>query len=164
MAMFTRDQLTGENNIRLTKSLFIDMGEDPANIFTLRHETYKGCVPLRNLYLKYCVDDPSESTFAEEVFGDWHFWAKLREIGWFKAHLQEWREVADIKRKSIAFKYIVDEVKNDGRNGYQAAKLLLDEPWKGKTKAARAAAAKTTAAAAEEHTDDIVRIKDFIRS
>jgi len=78
----------------------------------------------------HSVDDPSEVTFAEEVFGDLFFWQSLTEASFFKKHIEEWRLLASTVRKKEAFKAIINEVKTNGKSSFTAAKYLIEEPWK----------------------------------
>lgn len=161
MAMFTREQLYSDNGQARTKSLFVDFGGDPANILTLGTNN-KAYPSLRRLYVNLCVGDPSEFLFAETIFGEWAYWEKLSKSGFMQEHLESWRHEAAVQRKSMAFKHIIEEVKSNGRNGYHAAKYLVEEPWTGTTKAARASSKKSSAEAAE--STEIVRIEDFLKS
>lgn len=161
MAMFDREQLYGETNIARTKSLFVDFGSDPANILTLG--TFNKDFPsLRSLYVNLTVDDPSEYTFAITVFGEWAYWDKLRKVGFMQSHLEAWRHEAAVKRKSMAFKTIIEEAKGDGRNSYHAAKYLVEEPWRGRGKAQKAATKQSSEEAAAG--ENVTEIADFIRS
>ena len=100
-------------------------------IFTVRDEK-EGLHSLRTLFVSYTVEDASESTFAEEVFGDVGYWLKAREHKFIKPFVEEWREEADVKRKAIAYKAIVAEVRDNGKSAFSAAKFLIDEPHKDK--------------------------------
>lgn len=153
MAMFDREQLYSPTGKILTKSLFSEFGTGPNTILSLRDT---GKFPsLKNLYVNLCTDDPSEYTFATTVFGNVQFWETLKQVTWMEEALEEWRHEAAIKRKSEAFKSIIKEVKEDGRNAYQAAKYIIDEPWTGKTKASREASRKSTAEAVPAHVYDL---------
>lgn len=161
MAMFDREQIYGTNGIPRTKSLFAEYGVTSETILTF-NDTGKPYPALKPLYIKFCVDDPSEAEFALAVFGDITFWEKLKNSPIMEKHLDEWRHETDVMRKSKAFKHIMHEIENDGRNSYSAAKFLIDEPWKPKTKESKQAKAQTTAEAvsASAHTD----VVDFIKA
>lgn len=129
----TRDHLyTSLNNIRVT-CLYKELcaqGDKP--IFTIR--THKeGLISIKNLFVDLTVDDPTEVTFANEVFGEVGYWLKSRENPTLKPHLEEWRLEADVIRKSKAFKAIVDEVVTNGKSALSASKYLIEEPWKSKS-------------------------------
>ena len=102
---------------------------NPDAMLTFNKNGKDGKINLFNLYMAHAVDDPSEVTFAEEVFGDLYFWQCLAE-SWFKPHLEEWRHLAAIKRKQGAFKAIINEVKTNGRSAFTAAKYPIEQPWK----------------------------------
>lgn len=154
MSMFDREQLYSSTGQILTKSLFSDFGAEKANILTLNRSD-KGFPCLRKLYVDLTVDDPSEYTFVEKVFGDFAFWDKLSKVSWMRENLEEWRVEADVKRKSEAFKCIVNEIKDDKRNAYQAAKYLIEEPWKGKSKAVRTKSKETSQAALPDNVSEL---------
>ena len=100
-------------------------------IFTIRDEK-EGYHSLRSLFVSYTIEDASETTFAEEVFGNVGYWLKAREHKFLKPFVEEWREEADVKRKAIAYKAIVEEVQTKGKSAFSAAKFLIDEPHKDK--------------------------------
>ena len=154
MSMFDRTQLYADNGLPRTKSLFVDMGPSKDNIMTF-HDSSKPFVALKPLYIALTIDDPTESVFAETVFGDITYWTKLADAAFMDRHLKEWRHEADVKRKAKAFEYIVKEIKSDGRNAYSAAKFLIDEPWKPKGKASAASKSKSTAEAVPSHIVDL---------
>lgn len=163
MAMFERSSFVSSGNVRLTTKLFYEtVGEDKSTaLFTLKSDNHEGYPSLRKLYVKYCVEDPTEVEFCQAVFGDWDIWEKLSSAEWFlNGHLTEWRKETDIKRKHLAFKSIIRDAKSGDRNSYQAAKFLIEEPWK-KGRVARADVRKTTDEAAQQLSADIARIKDY---
>lgn len=153
MAMFDRNQLFNSQGVARTKSLFVEFGASSDNILTLGEN--RAYPSLKSLYVNLTVDDPSEATFIDVVFGDFQFWTKLSSTTWMKEHLKAWRHEAEVKRKSKAFKCIVGEIENEGRNAYQAAKYLIEEPWKGKAKPVREASKKSTAEALPSHITDL---------
>ena len=160
MSMFTRDQIYNTQNVIRTKSLFSDFGVTPETSLSLE-PTDKGFPDLHSLFVALTVNDPSEATFAQTVFGDIVFWSKLQEVAWLKEKLVDWRHEADVKRKSIAFEYILKEIKEDGRNGYHAAKYLIDEPWKPRTKANTESKRKSSA---EALPADVTDLAEFIKN
>lgn len=162
MSLFTRDQLYTWNNIPRSGSLFIDLVPDPETNILCLVSNQRGLPSLRDLYLEYVPEDPSEATFAEAVFGDIVFWEKLK-TGVIRDEYAKWPPLADIKRKQMAFKAIVDEVKDKGRNSYQAAKFLIDEPWKPNTKASKAESKKTTDEASKAVEADITRLSEYMK-
>lgn len=165
MAILTRDQIYTVNNrpifLQHIQELRPAKADAPAPIFTIRDEK-EGLISLKKLYMSFVVDDPTESVFAEEVFGDLGYWLIAREMGPFKPVHQEWIREADILRKQIAFKAIMSEAKEGGRSAFSAAKFLIDEPWKGRK--AKAESKKTTeeafAAVKNEYSEDYHRLKE----
>ena len=127
MAIFSPKDLYNSRNNMLLRDIFCEWNPDA--MLTFNKNGKDGKINLFNLYMAHAVDDPSEVTFAEEVFGDLYFWQCLAE-SWFKPHLEEWRHLAAIKRKQGAFKAIINEVKTNGRSAFTAAKYLIEEPWK----------------------------------
>lgn len=129
-------------------------GDKP--IMTLRgHDTSLPC--LRDLFISFVTLDPSEGLFAEEVFGDLVYWNWLKKQEFLQDSLKEWREVAEIKRKSMAFRKVLDAV--EGGN-YQAAKYLIEEPWKGQSKEVKKQRAKTTEKAVDLFKGDLERMQE----
>ena len=157
--MFSRNQLYGPNGKMLTKSLFREIVGGDAPLSLGRHER-EGCINLRSLYISLCVDDPTEVVFAETVFGDWTFWDNLRSSPLLRKHVEEWREVCEVKRKSLAFASLIEEVKKGGRGRLAAAKYLIDEPWKGKSKKVREKVNETSSLASKEIKEDLKRLQE----
>ena len=159
-AFFTQDQLWASNGSARTNSLFFESarpGDTP--LMSLQSKTKEG-ICLRELYVPLVAKDPTEVLFAESVFGDVRYWLRLREAPFMKAYLEEWSKEADIKRKSDAFRLLIEEVKVEGKNSFAAAKYLIEEPWKGNTKAARTRKKETTEAAMSPYKEDIERLKE----
>ena len=128
MPIFTKDDLYNKSNNMLIRDIFSEW--NPSALLTLDKNGKEGKICLFKLYMAHSVDDPSEVTFAEEVFGDIYFWQCLTEANWFEKHITEWRHIAATKRKQKAFKSIIAEVENKGRSSFSAAKYLIEEPWK----------------------------------
>ena len=159
MAMFDREQLYTDNNQPRTKSLFSEFGDGPDTILTLG--TWNKSYPsLRTLYVSLCADDPSEHTFAETIFGSFEYWSRLREAPFMKKELVDWQAEARAKRESKAFKYLIEEVKNDGKNAYGSAKYILDIIQAEKGKPGKATPKKSQTETAAEITD----LTEFIKS
>jgi len=152
--MFNHEQLYNDKGVARTKSLIVDFGANPDNILCL-HDTSKPFPALRPLFLKMVADDPTEAVFALAVFGSIQFWEKLQKSPILKPHIKKWRHEADVERKSIAFRYIVKEVEEDGKNAFQAAKYLITEPWKSKTKEVKEDSLVSTKEAAPSHILDL---------
>ena len=161
MAMLTRDQIFTAQNKPKTLSLIKELckqGDEP--LFTVRDEK-EGYISLQKLYIDLTVEDPSESDFADAVFGDFLYWTMLRDTPKFTPFVEEWRQIADAKRKSIAFKAIVEEVKTKGKASFSAARFLIDEPWKDKRNPkVKADSKKSTEQAANPYKEDMDRLRE----
>lgn len=153
MSLFKKSQLYTSGGVFYTKRVFADFGDNPDNLLYLESNHNKKPLPvLRSLYVSMTIDDPTEVAFVEAVFdGDFSWWFRLSKTAWFQKFLVDWKLEADIKRKSKAFEAIINEAKGGGRNALQAARYLIDEPWKGRGKAATKAKEETTKAAAPTH-------------
>ena len=169
--MFTYDQLYTPLGKKKSVSLILETckygNSDP--LFTIRSHEKRGLISLRNLYLKFAVDDPSEAEFAVTVFGDVAFWEHMKTRKDIEPYVEEWRETATILRKSKAFKVLASEVSTKGKNSYQAAKYLIEEPWKikeavtpkGKVEAKKALKRTATKAfESKEVSEDIKRLTE----
>jgi len=129
-------------------------------IFTIRDEK-TGLISLRTLFLTLVVDDPSEATFAEEVFGDVGYWLKVREHKFLKPFVEDWRQECDVLRKAKAFKAIMNEVKDEGKSSFAASKFIIDEPWKDKRDPkVKAKSKESTNQAADSFKDDFTRLTE----
>lgn len=133
-------------------------------IFTIRDEK-EGYESIQTLFINLTVEDPTETVFAETVFGNVPYWLKARENRTLKPYIEEWRAVADVKRKAMAYEAIIGEVKTRGRNSFSAAKYLIDEPNKDKRNPKTKQEVETTKAAARklsEYSEDYHNIKDLL--
>jgi len=144
-----------------TRSLFVETcieGDKP--VLSLRGNV-AGYPCLRDVYVPLVAEDPSEVSFVEAVFdGDTRWWLRMKKAKWMQEFLVEWNELADIKRKQLAFEAIVREVRENGRSAFTAAKYLIEEPWKGNTKEVKETKQKTTNEAANYFKEDFIRLKD----
>lgn len=171
MPICTLEQLFTSQNVPRTKDIFYEhryagKSEGANAIFTVANVPAEGYIPLKKLYMTFCVDDPSEVTFCDEVFGDFYYWSCLQEASLFKPILEAWRYEASVRRKQMAFKQIINEVK-EGKSAFQAAKYLVEEPWKGGPTAAdrKKAKAKSQESAEEafqnsQIQEDVKRLKE----
>lgn len=160
MIPIPKDVLWATNNQARTHSIFLETakpGEIPALTIEAEHPTLP-C--LKSLYLSFAVRDPTEVTFAEVVFNDLKYWIRLREAKFFKQYVEEWRVLAEEKRKQIAFEAIIKEVEEGGRSSFTAAKYLIEEPWKPKTKETQKKKRETSQKAFSVFDEDIDRLKD----
>ena len=157
---FKREDIYSKTNVPMVRAVLKEEGGSLIDVPT-----------LKQYFLTFVVDDPTEYTFAVNVFGDWHFCEVMRESRKMKSYVKQWRVEVDVHRKSKAFKTIIDEASDSSKRGsLSAAKYLLEEPWKakdGRTKDGRKArqeSRETTQAAAEsrELKEDFERIQSRI--
>ena len=162
-AMFPKEKLYGSAGHKLTRSLFIETAQtDDVPFLSLRTQKDNGMISLRDLFITFCTEDPTEVIFAETVFGEVAFWEHLKKARWMDEWYTEWKFVADVKRKSLAFQSIIGEIKSGGRSAFTAAKYLIEEPWVDKRNKKVADKVKaTTKQAADIVSSDIARLKDF---
>lgn len=168
MPLFSYDDLYNEsNNNPKTRILFCQQNSSgPLSVY---RKDVEGKINLYKIYMDLCVDDPSEVNFAENVFGDIVYWKEhLSQDKWFIKHLEEWRMASAEKRKSMAFKAVIAEVKENGKSAFTAAKYLIEEPWLvGATATEKKEIAKTRRMTAEKaysataFQDDIERLKEI---
>ena len=128
MPLFSYEDLYSEsNNLPKTRGLFHEVNKDGP--LSVSRREVPGKIKLYDIYMDHCVNDPSEVSFAEAVFGDLIYWKALTEDKWFIKHLTDWRMAATEKRKSVAFTAIIKEVRESGKSAFTAAKYLIEEPW-----------------------------------
>ena len=164
MPIFTYEELHSTLNHRKTKALFSETcTPDQTPIMTLGRRPKDGLVVLRDFFIEYTTLDPTEYDFAVEVFGDYAFWENLSQATWIQPHLEEWRMVADVRRKSIAFGTLLRDVQEGKPSAPSSAKFLIEEGWKNKRKKeVREKSQKTTETAASFYNEDVRRMKDFM--
>jgi hypothetical protein len=133
--MFTDKQLRTPQGKLRTKSLFWELSymDTSSAIFTLREDDIvkdgRNMVSLRKLYLSYCATDPTEYTFAWQVFGSWETWQQLSRSNYLSKDIAVWRREVETKIKSEAIRSIAEEMRSGGRSSFGAAKLLLERGW-----------------------------------
>lgn len=162
LSLFTKEQLWASNGLAKTNSLFTETARpQDVPIMSLNGNTRFEVPCLRDLYVPLVARDPSEVTFAETVFGDLRYWLKLREAKFMPPFLEEWRLMADTKRKQLAFEAVIKEIENEGRSAFSAAKYIIEESWKDKRNPkVKEASNKTTNDAQSFWKEDIDRLKD----
>jgi hypothetical protein len=165
MPLFTPTDLYTPNNLPRTRSLICEFEKDGP--ITINRFGREGKINLYELFVSLTVDDPTEVSFAEEVFGDVLYWKALSEDKLFAPKLDEWRYAVAEKRKKLAFKTIVEEAKGGGKSSFTAAKYLIEEPWlTGNTASEKKAVAKAKEASsskayhATEFAKDLERLKE----
>jgi len=165
MAILTSDQMYNKQNVPTFNQLIVEFAihrverDKSKSVFTIRQDK-EGYISLKRLFVSHVVDDPSEASFAEAIFGDVGYWLKVRTQKEIKGYLVTWREEADSIRKSLAFKAMIQEVREDGKSSFSAAKYLIEEPWKGRSRAVKAKVTKTTEDAYSSVLDDKKRLQE----
>lgn len=160
MPLIPDNKLRNDQNRRITRSLFNEIVFDEQfNFFTLKRWDYAprkgipdGLVSFPLTYLKYCIEDPTEYSFALEVFGDWEHWMLVQELNPLKDLIAQLRAEKDIAIKSKGFLKIAKEVADDGKNSYQAAKWLAEKGWEPNEPASSVKSRKAAKAEAEEES------------
>lgn len=167
--MLTREQMYNDMNNPAFQRLVVEFcyqsNRDTSKaIFTMRPHK-EGYISLRQIFVQHVAEDPSEASFAETVFGDVGYWLRVREQKEMKSWLPEWREEAEVIRKSNAFKAVIQEVKEEGKNSFAAAKYLIEEPWKGRSKKAVEQKRKTSekAAASTVSPEDKALMQEYLQ-
>lgn len=160
MALYDSSVLINSTGAMRTTALFKETASKDENpIFTLSNNPKEGYVTLKDIYMDFCVLDPTEVTFADHVFGSWTHWKKISNSNFFQDYILEWREEAAVRRKSLAFKAMIKDVQ-EGKNTLVAGKYLIEEPWLGKSAKAMSSRHKTTREARLAVDSDIQRLKE----
>jgi hypothetical protein len=115
--------------IWITKGLFWEK-VPPENkeqaAFTLKSEPHEGLPSLYQLYM--ASDDPTEYDFAVTHLGGWDHWLSMQSMKWFvDDYLTSWRLEKEIRAKSVAFRAIMKEAEEGGKNAFQANKFIVDK-------------------------------------
>lgn len=176
MPLLQPSQYKSEQGVVRTKSLFYELCYDNNEhaVFTLKedehtHPSGRKLIPISQIFIEMAVVDPTGYNFAQAVFGSWSAWEKISNSDKrLVAHIDSWRREADVRRKSQAFKAVVEEVTNQGKSAFTAAKYLLEEGWTSKNartadgRKARAEAQQTAEEAFERSavSDDIKRLQE----
>ena len=130
--MFPTFKMKSSANVWLTNALFIETalhGTDNV-IFTLKDKNSpEGYQSFPNIYFALTDKDPTEFTFATTVLGSWEHWEAMCRSIKLKPYIAKLRAELNIRQKSKAVQYMLNEVETDGKNSFQAAKLLLAKPW-----------------------------------
>ena len=163
MPLLTKEQMYTPQNIARSTSLVYETAKQTDNpVFTLSF-VRDDFIRLGELFIELTIEDPTETVFAEHVFGSQSFWLNMREANRLKPSIEEWREMADAKRKQLAFQSLVSEVKTNGKSSVTAAKYLIEEPWKPKTKEQKEKTLRTTEKAYTTIREDAERLKDLLQ-
>ena len=172
MALFDFSTTKNELGVIRTKSLFYELSYSNTDnvIFTVKeHDSKTPCgkhlTSFPALYIPLHIEDPTDATFAEAVFGSFEVFTKIRNAPQLQDYFDRWQFEAVTKRKAPAFQAIVSEVRENGKGSLQAAKYLIEEPWiKDKTdgRGARKRSRETTQKAYEQNglQEDLQRLRD----
>lgn len=166
MPLLSYDQLYNVSGVPKFSHLIVELcyarpeRDQTKALFTLRNEK-EGFISLKKLFVEHVASDPSEASFAEALFGDVGYWLRVRDAKELIQPLTNWREEAEVVRKSKAFKALVKEVEEDGKSSFSAAKYLIEEPWKDKRNPRVKKQSKaTTSVASRQVKSDIERLKE----
>lgn len=165
MAILSKDQMYTPQGVPKLATLIIELcqvrpvRDNDKAVFTLKDEK-EGFVSLKRLFVSHVTQDPTEVTFAEVVFGDVGYWLRVRDHKELQGFLAKWREEAEIIRKSKAFQALVNEIENDGKSAFSAAKYLIEEPWKGTAKVKKEQSKETTEKAYSFHSETLKRLEE----
>ena len=123
--MFKKDRLE-YNNRPMSRGLFKDVSPSEYNIMYLEKGAETDLPVLEDLYYIHTESDPTEYTFAKEVFGSWEFWERLSSSNDIKEVVEKWRKENMIRFKSNVVKSIAKEGQS-GRSKFAALKFLYSE-------------------------------------
>lgn len=176
MPLLQPSQYKSEQGVIRTKSLFYELCYDNNEhaVFTLKedehqHPSGRTLVPISKIFIEMAVADPTGYNFSQAVFGSWAAWEKISNSDKrLVVQIDAWRKEADVKRKSLGFKAVVEEVTLQGKSAFTAAKYLIEESWTNKSartadgRKARAEAQETAEEAFERSavSDDIKRLRE----
>lgn len=132
------------NNIRV-KGLFketvkeVDPGYDMLSCVSPEHirDEVTGKIrwySLQKLFLEWVPEDPTEYKFAMDIFGSKKAWDRIQRHPMLKDKLTEWRSEVALRLRADGVRFMLDEVKSDGKNGFRAAQFLIDKGWLEKPK------------------------------
>ena len=176
MPLLQPSQYKSEQGVIRTKSLFYELcyENNEHAVFTLKedehqHPSGRTLVPISKIFIEMAVADPTDYNFSQAVFGSWAAWDKIRNSDKrLVVQIGAWRKEADVKRKSLGFKAVVEEVTLQGKSAFTAAKYLIESPWS--TQGLKAADGRATRKKEQETaeeaferagvSDDIQRLKD----
>lgn len=129
-----KSKFRNASNARILRGLFYETyvhGQEQV-IYTLKDVEWKGYPSMYLLFLESVAQDPTEYTFAMTYLDGWEHWEQLQECEWFKPYLSRWRLEAELKMKSKALLRVIELANAGGKEGFQAAKYLLDNGYQPK--------------------------------
>lgn len=115
----------------LTQSLFLEVGYNPAAVFTLKdvdHE-YNGKVypSMKRLYLE--TSDPTEYKFANTYLAGWDQWMRITANKALLPHVEKWRFELEVKLRSEGVLAVRRHSQSRHPSAWQASKWLADRGW-----------------------------------
>lgn len=116
-------RLTTVNNQYLTQSLFYECRHQTKSEycpFTLRENDFDGYISVYKIFM----ESDSEYDCAKKLLNSWRHWNILCEAGFFRNHLEMWREEKAVREAAIGINTLVEAAK-DGN--ITAAKFLVDK-------------------------------------
>jgi len=136
--LFTREELSGDNNLYRTQSLFWELRYAKTNepVMVLGRTPHSG---LPSIYVEYMKFD-TEYEAAMWILGDWKHWQALCKLSWFQKHKKEWDAEKETRQKAMAKNTLLDAAAG---GNVTAAKIVYEEnvPKRGRpTKAEKEAA------------------------
>jgi hypothetical protein len=125
-----------------TKTLFVDFIDNNKlreratrlpPLFTLRENDYKGLPSLKRIYLAY--RDPTEYSFAMDLFNSYTHWIRLCESKFFQEHHEKWKLELEIALRSEGIRALRNMTGRNDSTGFNASKFLASKGWDPKTAA-----------------------------
>ena len=116
-----------------TNSLFLEPGYSyDTAVFTLKEDDHehngKRFLSLKKIYLE--ISDPSEYHFAQEVFGSWDHWQRIKNNQTLAPYIESWAVELEVKLRSEATRRMI-ELSNSGDSKNMAAmKWAAEGGWK----------------------------------
>ena len=84
---------------------------------------------LERLFMDMVPNDPTEYTFAVEVFGSVKAWEIIQRHPLLPKKLPEWRKEVAKGLRAKGVQYMIEEVSEGGKDSFRAAKFLIDKGW-----------------------------------
>lgn len=115
----------------VTQSLFIEYTNNPKySVFTLRRDGKEGYLNFSELFLSMTKSDPTEYTFALDVFGSYDHWLAICANKTILPYIERLRKEREVLVKSEALRKIISEANDPkSKNHYAAAKYVLEKGW-----------------------------------
>ena len=130
MSLLTKEQLFGTTGGLITGSLFWEERNNlESAVFTIAENPHPDYIAFKPLFLEHTVPDPTEYTFAMEVFGSWWHWVRINRNKKMRSYFDKCREERDVAIESLAIKEIIKE-SLEGKSRFQAAKFLAQKGYK----------------------------------